>query len=393
LDALAAEGIVFDNHISDCPDGSGAWRAWRTGRYDFPRPGIPSASHPPGSSDVLSLLRTRDIPSWLLFDSPVTQGANGGSYWEEFRLIQGKESPGMLSRIVMKFMRQLKWLDHGMIWVQPDFLFPSWPIDQSNADYFSGHAADDDESQVTPIEPLPDPELGLLDPSDESTFERLQRTYAAAVTLLDCELQKLWDQLRQEDFYDSLMIIVTTDRGFPLGEHGLVGESRPWLHEELVHLPLIIRLPHRVGAGGRIGALTQPVDLMATLLEAFDLPSVDCHGSSLLPLIRGEQERIRDFACSGLEKGGEVEYGLRTRDWAFLLPEQSGGAHEMSRVLPRNRQLYVKPDDRWEVNSVMQHETEVAEVLEQTLRAFIKAPSLDGQRFASTGMTPRNSNS
>ena len=186
------------------------------------------------------------------------------------------------------------------------------------------------------------------------------------------------------------MIIVTADRGFPLGEHGLVGASRPWLHQELVHIPLIIRMPHGAAGGARIGALTQPVDLMPTLLEAFDLTSLDCHGSSLLPLIRGEQERIRDYACSGLEIGGELEYSLRTPDWAFLLPENpsSGGL----RPLLRDRQLYVKPDDRWEVNNVLQHHFELAEQFEQVLRTFVKNPKSQAQGLQSLGLETINPN-
>ncbi|HET6573695.1 MAG TPA: hypothetical protein VFG68_08855, partial [Fimbriiglobus sp.] len=36
LDRLAAEGVVFDRHVSDCPDPTAAGRAWRTGRHQFP---------------------------------------------------------------------------------------------------------------------------------------------------------------------------------------------------------------------------------------------------------------------------------------------------------------------------------------------------------------------
>lgn len=36
LDRLAAEGVVFDRHVSDCPDPTAAGRAWRTGRHQVP---------------------------------------------------------------------------------------------------------------------------------------------------------------------------------------------------------------------------------------------------------------------------------------------------------------------------------------------------------------------
>jgi arylsulfatase A-like enzyme len=378
LDALAAEGVVFDNHYSDCPDVDGAWRAWRTGLYDFPRPGVQRAFLPSGSADILSLIRARGNPTWLVSAPGGDSGADpdGAIRWEEFTLILGedRDTAGMLSRKVMRFVRQLEHFDDGLIWVQPSHLLPAWTVDEFTPDDFSGDS--DEESPETPIDPLLNPKLSFLDPSDELTFLRLQRTYAGAVNRLDRELGELLDQLRQQKVYDQMVIILTTDRGFPLGEHGLVGDSLPWLHEELVHLPLIIRLPNQASAGERIGALTQPVDLMPTLLEAFGLPSVETHGSSVLPLIKGERDRIRDYACSGMEKAGAIEYALRTPDWAFILPEPAG------ETKPRAPQLYVKPDDRWEMNNVLQHHTEMTEQLEQALRSFIKAP------FQAQGLQP-----
>ena len=36
LDRVAAEGVAFDRHVSDCPDPAAAGRAWLTGRHQFP---------------------------------------------------------------------------------------------------------------------------------------------------------------------------------------------------------------------------------------------------------------------------------------------------------------------------------------------------------------------
>jgi hypothetical protein len=366
LDALAAESVVFDHHYSDCPSTSGAWRAWRGGRYCFQA----SGKSPQDSFDVISALQARGIRSLLVTNC---QPANDG--WQKVRpMPDGKTDKSLgekICELVLETIHQLDSSEHGLVWVETNALAPPWYVDESSCDYFSLDT--DEESADGLIEPLSNPTMRLLDSSDEMTFLRLQRTYATAVSQLDRALGQLCEELRRHDLYDLLMIIVTSDRGFPLGEHGLVGDSRPWLYEELVHVPLILRMPHGVACGGRIGALTQPVDLMPTLLEAFGLTSVDCHGSSLLPLIRGEQERVRDFACSGLEIGGEMEHSLRTPDWALLLPEDSGSGN--LRPPLRDRQLYVKPDDRWEVNNVLQHHFELAEQLEQTLRAFVKNPT------------------
>jgi hypothetical protein len=57
---------------------------------------------------------------------------------------------------------------------------------------------------------------------------------------------------------------------------------------------------------------------------------------------------------------------LRTPDWAFHLPHASA---------PR---LYVKPDDRWEVNDVRPRQEELVEQLTATARAFAVAVDRPG---------------
>src|SRR5262249_3418360 len=168
--------------------------------------------------------------------------------------------------------------------------------------------------------------------------------------------------------------LLTTDHGQALGEHGVVGPYRPWMHDEVIHLPLILRFPDGLEAGRRVGALTQTVDLLPTLLDFFAVTApTTTQGRSLLPLVRGTAEGVRDYACGGWEQGGALEWVLRTPEWAFLLPLRQPEGDP-----PRGPQLYVKPDDRWEVNNVVQHHLELAERLEQALRGFMTATRRPG---------------
>jgi hypothetical protein len=193
------------------------------------------------------------------------------------------------------------------------------------------------------------------------------------VTALDARLGVLLELLEEKDYLDQTLIWVTADRGFPLGEHGIIGAERPWLHEEVIHLPSIVRWPCGAEPGLRAAALTQPVDMLPTLFDLFGLPGPEVHGSSLFPLLRGEKEAVRPYACAGLRIGGAIECALRTPEWAFLFPVQTGegGPSRASR-------LYVKPDDRWEVNDVRQHHLELAEHLELVLRRFVAATRRPG---------------
>jgi arylsulfatase A-like enzyme len=194
----------------------------------------------------------------------------------------------------------------------------------------------------------------------------LHTSYATAVTYVDTAIGQLLQALEGLEGGSDILLIVTTDTGQNLGEHGIVGTCRPWLHDELIHLPLVLRLPSAAKAGRRVTALTQAVDLAPTLADWFQAPMTDIHGHSLLPLARGEIDSIRPYACAALQVGNAIEYALRTPEWAFLLPIKLN-----TEDAERGPQLYVKPDDRWEVNNMLQHHLELVEKLEQTLRDFV----------------------
>jgi arylsulfatase A-like enzyme len=379
LDRLATEGVVFDQHLADCPEAAAARRAWRTGCYQLPTAASGSPAAADTGSDLLDLLRSRRIPTTLVVDASRPSPADFAAGWDH--LVRVTPAPGETPleatlEAALGALDRLADSDHWLLWVELAPLLPPWEVPDSFRDpYFMEDAAEDEEPsedeavrEEEPLTPLPDPPLGFLGATDRTTFLRLQRTYAAAVTFLDAGLGQLYEELHDRDLLDDLFLLVTTDRGQALGEHGLVGESPPWLHEELVHLALLARLPGGAEAGRRVPALTQPVDLLPTLLEAFGVSAHPVHGQSLWPLLRGEAEQVRAYACSGGRVGPSVEWALRTPDWALLLPVQAP-ADEPARA----PQLYVKPDDRWEVNNVLQHHLELAEHLEQTLRGFVEA--------------------
>ncbi len=241
----------------------------------------------------------------------------------------------------------LDWSRLSFVMVRFPSLAPPWNMPPELLD---SYCEDEDEPWLyPPLGPLQDPD----------DLPRLQNTYAAVVTHLDAHLGSILDGLREQGILDDMHIWLTSSRGLPLGEHGVVGYTRPWPHEEFVHLPLLLRLPAEEKAGLRLNALTQPVDLFATLLQTFGRANSPEEGHDLWPLIRGGVLHVRSHVCTALRLGEEEEWALRTLDWAFFLPLQNS---------TRPPRLFVKPDDRWEVNDVRQHHLELAEEMEKVLR-------------------------
>jgi arylsulfatase A-like enzyme len=234
---------------------------------------------------------------------------------------------------------------------------------------------DEEEIEIEDVAALIDVPAGAVgDVLSEAELFRLRRTYAGAVTLADRWLGTFFDSLRRMGRMDDTLLIFTSDQGEPLGEHGYVRRFRPWLYEELIHTPLIIRMPGGKPGGTRHQAIVQTVDLLPTVISALRLPRLDrdaapLHGQDLLPLIRGEVNKLREYACLGMDV---AEFAIRTHLWHLIVPV------EVDPEEPRSAELYRKPEDRWDQDNVIEQHPEVAEHLELTLRRFIEALGRDG---------------
>jgi arylsulfatase A-like enzyme len=231
---------------------------------------------------------------------------------------------------------------------------------------------DEEDIEIEDVPVLIDVPAGAVgDVLDEAELFRLRRTYAGTVTLVDRWLGELFEAMRRMGRMDDTLLIFTSDQGEPLGEHGYVRRFRPWLYEELVHTPLVIRMPGGKPGGGRHHALVQTVDLLPTILAALDVRPGDdqpIHGHNLLPLVRGEQSKVRDYACMGMDA---LEFAIRTHLWHLVLPLERDPEE------PRSTELYRKPEDRWDQNNVVEQHPDVADHLELALRRFALAIGRD----------------
>jgi arylsulfatase A-like enzyme len=340
LDRLAAEGVVFDGHLADRADAAGARHAWQTGRHPF---GDKNA----GPNELVALLRRQGVTTALAFD-----GERPPPKW--FRTGWENALPDEVLDLVNRLAERDRWL----LWIDWPALVPPWEVPEELERRYLDEAGAGEEEPLPPLDGSP-PEALAAD--DDATFLRLQAAYAAAVTQFDADLGDLLEAFERRDLLDDLFLVVTADRGWPLGEHGSTDAERAGPYEELVHLPLILRLPGGEEAGRRVPALTQPVDLMPTVLEYFGVAAPAVHGHSLWSLARGSREEVRAYACSGVPRAAGWQWALRTPAWALVLPA------------PGQEQLFVKPADRWEVNDVRQHRLELAERYEATLRAYVAA--------------------
>ena len=140
-----------------------------------------------------------------------------------------------------------------------------------------------------PYVPPPPYDSKFLDRNDPAPKQRDIARYDGEILYTDTELQRLVAAVERAAPADRTLLVVTSDHGEGLMDHGWPGHG-PLLYEEDVRVPLLVRWPGRFRAG-RVERPVALLDLMPTLLELFDVPQDEMflQGRSLVPLLDGAQ--------------------------------------------------------------------------------------------------------
>jgi arylsulfatase A-like enzyme len=130
-------------------------------------------------------------------------------------------------------------------------------------------------------------------------LEYIRSQYYGKLTMVDRWFGELTSKLDELSLWEDTMIVVTTDHGHDLGERGRFGKQYPH-YDSHANIPLFVWHPEHPGNGEGVSALTQTVDLFATILEATGVPVPDyTHGRSLLPLLMGAETDAREALLYG----------------------------------------------------------------------------------------------
>lgn len=129
------------------------------------------------------------------------------------------------------------------------------------------------------------PRYGATDYLTEAELEHMRALYAAEVTMVDHWLGLFVERARALGMLEDTLLVVTSDHGHQLGEHGLTGKMPNGLWYELMDVPLLVRRPDGMGAGSKVNALAQLHDIPCTVLEALGVePPAPPDGVDLLDL-------------------------------------------------------------------------------------------------------------
>jgi arylsulfatase A-like enzyme len=112
--------------------------------------------------------------------------------------------------------------------------------------------------------------------------------YDGEVAAADAVVGELLAELKRLDVYDKALIVLTSDHGEGLGEHG-EDEHGVFLYHEAIHVPLLVKLPESQLAGGTASRPVQLLDVAPTVLSLLgEKVPEPLKGASLLDMLAPE---------------------------------------------------------------------------------------------------------
>jgi arylsulfatase A-like enzyme len=164
----------------------------------------------------------------------------------------------------------------------------------------------------------------------EKDISHIIARYDAALTYADFWVGKLLKELKDLRVFDNTLIIICSEHGEELGEHGSFDRfGRQNLYDEVMHVPLIIRFPGTPVKGNRVSCQVQLIDIMPTVLDFLKIPvNNDAQGKSLVSLATGTGAQ----SCSEYvyAEAAPDKWAMRNARWKLICDKGSYELYDLS---------------------------------------------------------------
>jgi arylsulfatase A-like enzyme len=198
----------------------------------------------------------------------------------------------------------------------------------------------------------------------EADIEQIRNLYYAGTAQADRDIGLVLAELERQGVLQDTLVILTADHGEELSDHAGYWEHN-WMFQTNLRVPLIIAWPEGLPANQRVAALVESIDVFPTVCEllGLELPAqtgeyARLDGQSLVPLIRGEVERVKEFSFA--ENG--LFASVQDDAWKLVLPAAALGAAATNEeaAAPAEGELYHLAQDPGETRNVLAEEPEQA---------------------------------
>jgi arylsulfatase A-like enzyme len=383
IDALAAEGVLFEDAFVQAPFTWTSFGSFLTGKYPR-RHGLvlmaPGFSLPPNLTLPEYLhgapradgkpFEGEDMVGAAFLTGTLSHGsglARGFDYY--FETIVGHELVDVHSRWSQFRSGLLPWLYKNKLHQKVNSSLVATTAAEwfrehgdrrfvSLVHYYSTHTPYDPPAEYRELYCDPDYdgpfpafyashrvaiEDGSYEPT-EADVAQIRNLYYAGVTQADAMIGTVLDELRDEGVLDNTIVVVTSDHGESLGEHGLWEHN--FMYQDNLRIPLVMRWPAGLPQGKSVAGIVDSIDLVPTLTELMGLASLThadelapdashssrmdaIDGVSLLPRIRGDVDHVRRFSYA--ENGRYLS--IQDESWKLIVRREQVSAEGWQAML------------------------------------------------------------
>jgi choline-sulfatase len=261
IDALAADGVVFERAYSHAPQTLPAHASLLSGRLPFEtgvRDNIGFVVKP-GERLLPQMLRERGFTTGGIVSAYVLRKETG--IGQGFDFFDGDMPPS-----------------------SPELTIGQVQRDGGASEAIAEHWLDSQRSsRVFLFLHLYEPHKPYTPPARFAEFA----PYDGEIAYADEIVGRLVRYLKTHQLYDQSTIVLLSDHGEGLGDHG-EQEHGLFVYEEAIHVPLIVKQAGNLGAGRRVADVVQHLDVVPTILDYVKAPIPgNLHGRSLKPILEG----------------------------------------------------------------------------------------------------------
>ncbi|MFW9835493.1 MAG: sulfatase [Candidatus Thorarchaeota archaeon] len=202
-------------------------------------------------------------------------------------------------------------------------------------------------------------------------LEYIVSQYDSEIRYVDDQVQVIFNTLEKQGLSDDTLIILTSDHGESMGEHGFYFDHFE-TYDTTIHVPLIMKHPKQLPKGKRVDELIQStISIAPTILNQYGIePPEKMKGKDLVKIANGEEEGYPEIISNqGLWTAKRV---IRTKEWKLIKT-----THKAFWDTPP-RELYKIDEDPDETVDLAETHPEIVDMLELRLSRFLEA-ELEGK--------------
>ncbi len=201
--------------------------------------------------------------------------------------------------------------------------------------------------------------------SEKKQLELLHAYYAAS-SYTDAQIGKLLDALDRLGLAESTIVVLWSDHGWHLGDHGLWAKMTNF--EQANRIPLIISAPGVTTPGTKTKALAESIDIYPTLVELAGLPAPATprlEGTSLVPILKHPAASVKEEVLHVIPRQGLIGRALRTPTHRLVEWKKPGDPSSTAAI-----ELYDYVKDPEETKNHAKDQPELVAALREKLAAY-----------------------